>query len=158
MFVCVCLCAAVCVALCVAVFSPAVEKALYEAVEQVGGVPPDPHGVRGHPKHIGWARASRTDRGVHAVRNVVSFKVRPACPRMARVGDVVTCVLLCACVPVAAAVAVAVYARLCVAVLLCACAWRCRCRCRCLCVAVRGCVAASLRVYVCLLYVCRCVC
>ena len=51
----------------------AVENVLYDVLARVGAIHPF---TVGGPSGIKWSRSSRTDRGVHALRNVFSFKVR----------------------------------------------------------------------------------
>jgi tRNA pseudouridine(38-40) synthase len=53
---------------------PTVDRALMDALAGAGLLG-DPSN-EGDPSKVGWTRASRTDRGVHALGNVVSVKVR----------------------------------------------------------------------------------
>lgn len=51
-----------------------IEKTLEEAIFQAGGISEDNHKDL---QKLKWARAARTDKGVHALGNVVSLKINP---------------------------------------------------------------------------------
>ena len=61
-----------------------VEEEVMAAVYKAGGIDPRNH-LR--PGKLAWARSSRTDKGVHALQNVVSFKMLVASPDRAWSGD-----------------------------------------------------------------------
>lgn len=51
-----------------------IEQVLEEAIYKAGGISEDNHGDL---KKVSWNRAARTDKGVHALANVVALKMNP---------------------------------------------------------------------------------